>query len=48
MFISIGTVVALFTWCIYKVIKFPGEKKHMHGFEITGHGEADRQTERDK
>ena len=33
LIISVGTVVTLFTWCIYKVLSIPGETEHLHGFE---------------
>ena len=31
---SVGSVTALFIWCIIKVIKTPVGTDHMHGFEI--------------
>ena len=34
LIISVGTVTALFSWCIYKVFTTPGETEHMHGFEF--------------
>jgi hypothetical protein len=33
MLLSIGSVVGLFTWCIYKVLTIPEETEHVHGFE---------------
>ncbi len=33
LIISVGTVVILFTWCIYKVLSIPDETEHLHGFE---------------
>lgn len=33
MTVSVGTVVGLFTWCIYKVLSIPEETEHLHGFE---------------
>ena len=33
MLFSIGSVVSLFTWCIYKVLTIPKETEHVHGFE---------------
>ena len=33
MFISVGTVTALFAWCVYKVLTIPEETEHIHGFE---------------
>jgi hypothetical protein len=34
MIISVGTVSTLFSWCLYKVLTTPEEKKRIHGFEI--------------
>lgn len=34
LIMSVGTVTALFSWCIYKVFTTPVETEHMHGFEI--------------
>ncbi len=39
--VSVGTVTALFIWCIFKVIRTPGETKHMHGFEFETPDEKD-------
>lgn len=33
MLLSVGSVVVLFIWCIYKVLTVPGETEHIHGFE---------------
>jgi hypothetical protein len=33
MTISVGSVTALLTWCVFKVITIPEETKHVHGFE---------------
>lgn len=33
MILSVGTVSALFVWCIYKVLSTPQETEHIHGFE---------------
>tara|TARA_B100000949_G_scaffold115930_1_gene102414 strand:- start:236 stop:391 length:156 start_codon:yes stop_codon:yes gene_type:complete len=33
LIISVGTVVTLFTWCIYKVLSIPGETEYLRGFE---------------
>jgi hypothetical protein len=33
MLFSIGSVVSLFIWCIYKVLTIPKETEHVHGFE---------------
>lgn len=33
MIISTGLVSLLFAWCIYKVIKTPGESERLHGIE---------------
>lgn len=32
MLISVGTVTALFAWCLWKVLTTPGESEHMRGF----------------
>jgi len=34
LILSVGTVTALFAWCMYKVLTTPGEADHVHGFEI--------------
>jgi hypothetical protein len=34
MLVSVGSVTALFLWCIWKVLTTPGESDHVHGFEI--------------
>ncbi|WP_169305280.1 hypothetical protein [Coraliomargarita akajimensis] len=33
MALSVGSVVTLFSWCIYKVLSIPEETEHLHGFE---------------
>ena len=33
MLLSVGSVTALFAWCIYTVLSTPGETEHVHGFE---------------
>jgi hypothetical protein len=33
MAVSVGTVTALLTWCIYKVLTVPHETERVHGFE---------------
>jgi hypothetical protein len=33
MILSVGSVSALFVWCIYKVLATPQETEHIHGFE---------------
>lgn len=33
MIASVGSVTALFVWCIYKVLTTPGEEEKIHGFE---------------
>jgi hypothetical protein len=33
MILSVGSVTALLTWCVYKVISTPEETEHIHGFE---------------
>ena len=30
---SVGTVVGLFVWCIYKVLSTPSETEKLHGFD---------------
>ncbi len=34
MFVSVGSVTCLFTWCIHKVLTTPEEEEKIHGFEI--------------
>lgn len=34
MLISVGGVVLLFGWCIWKVLTTKGETEHLHGFEV--------------
>lgn len=34
MLLSVGTVTALFAWCIYRVLKAPDETTRLHGFEM--------------
>jgi len=33
MILSVGTVCALFAWCVYKIVTTPNETRHIHGFE---------------
>lgn len=33
LILSVGSVSFLFGWCIWKVLKTPGETGHLHGFE---------------
>lgn len=33
MLVSICGVLALFTWCIVKVLTIPEETEHVHGFD---------------
>lgn len=33
MLVSVGSVTALFSWCVYKVLTLPEESEHIHGFE---------------
>lgn len=33
MFISVGSVTALLSWCVYKVLTIPRETERVHGFE---------------
>lgn len=40
MLVSVGFVVILFGWCIYKVLTPPDKSGRMHGFEVdTGDNE---------
>jgi len=32
--VSVGAVVTLFFWCVWKVLTTPGESERMHGFEF--------------
>lgn len=34
MILSVGGVVSLFAWCIWKVLTTDGEEEKIHGFEI--------------
>lgn len=34
MLVSVGSVTALFIWCIWKVLTTKGETDHLHGFEV--------------
>lgn len=35
MLLSVGTVVSLFGWCLYKVLSQPAEvEEHMHGVDL--------------
>lgn len=34
MLLSVGTVVSLFGWCIYKVLTTPHEAEKIHGMEF--------------
>lgn len=33
LILSVGSVVALFVWCIVKVITTPSETEKLHGFD---------------
>ncbi len=33
MVVSVGSVTALFVWCIWKVLTTPRETERLHGFE---------------
>ncbi len=33
MTLSVGSVTALFVWCIYKVLTTPDETEKIHGFD---------------
>lgn len=34
MSLSVGSVVTLFIWCIYRVLAYKPPAEHMHGFDI--------------
>ena len=34
MLISIGIVVSLFTWCVWKVLSTPNESEKLHSLEF--------------
>ncbi|WP_309380387.1 hypothetical protein [Cerasicoccus frondis] len=34
MIVSVGGVIALFSWCMWKVMTTPGESEHIHGFNV--------------
>ncbi len=34
MLLSVGTVVSLFSWCIWKVLTTPNETEKVHGVEF--------------
>lgn len=34
MLLSVGTVTALFGWCIWKVLSTPGETERIHSLEF--------------
>lgn len=34
MILSVGTVVTLFSWCIWKVLTTPQEADHLHAVEL--------------
>lgn len=34
LILSVGSVTALFAWCVYKVLTTPAESDKMHGFEF--------------
>ena len=33
MGLSVGSVTALFAWCLWRVLSDPQETEHMHGFD---------------
>jgi hypothetical protein len=33
MILSVGSVVTLFAWCIWKVLSIPEETEKIHGFD---------------
>lgn len=34
MLLSVGTVVSLFSWCIWKVLTTPNEAEHLHAVDL--------------
>jgi len=34
MLLSVGSVSALFLWCLWKVLRTPGEQDKLHGFSF--------------
>jgi len=34
MLVSVGSVTALFIWCIWKVVTTPDESEKLHGFSF--------------
>ena len=34
MLLSVGTVVVLFAWCVYKVLTTPNETEKIHSLEF--------------
>jgi hypothetical protein len=34
MLFSVGTVVTLFSWCIFKVLTTPHEAEHLHAVDL--------------
>lgn len=34
MLVSVGAVVTLFAWCIYRVLTLPEKSDRLHGFEV--------------
>jgi hypothetical protein len=34
MLLSVGAVTVLFLWCIWRVLRTPGETEKLHGFEF--------------
>jgi hypothetical protein len=39
---SVGSVLALFAWCIWKVVTTPEETEHLHGFDFETPDQTDR------
>jgi len=33
MSLSVGSVVSLFGWCLWRVLTIPEETEHLHGFD---------------
>jgi hypothetical protein len=34
MGVSVGSVVGLFVWCVWRVLRDPVQAEHLHGFEV--------------
>jgi hypothetical protein len=46
LLVSVGSVTALFIWCLVKVLSTPGKTEHLHGVEFeTPDEKAERESE---